>query len=94
MPHVRDDRDTPLLRAGMAETVNVIWGNREAEYFSREGWTDFRVRRFFCPTGKSLARKIDGKPRCLLAQISTSSSPGVRARANSESHFATATMMP
>ena len=47
MPHVRDDRDTPLLRAGMAETVNVIWGNREAEYFSREGWTDFRARGFF-----------------------------------------------
>jgi hypothetical protein len=42
----------------MAETVNVIWGNREAEYFSREGWTDFRARSFFCLSGKSLATKI------------------------------------
>jgi hypothetical protein len=62
MPHVRDDRDTPLWWAGTAETVNVIWGNREAEYFRGEGWTGFRARRFFCPSGKSVARKIDEEP--------------------------------
>jgi hypothetical protein len=58
MPHVRDDRETPLWWAGTAETVNVIWGNREAEYFRGDGWTVFRGRGFFCPSGKSLATGI------------------------------------
>ena len=31
-PHVRDDRDTPLLRDGMARYEPVIWVRREAEY--------------------------------------------------------------
>jgi hypothetical protein len=35
------------------ETVSVIWGNREAKYFRFDGWTGFRVQRFFCPSGKS-----------------------------------------
>jgi hypothetical protein len=48
--NVRDDREAPLLRDGMAGVVNVIWGDREAIYFSREGWTGIRDR---CPTGKS-----------------------------------------
>jgi hypothetical protein len=30
----------------MAETVNVIWGNREAKYFRCDGWTGFRARCF------------------------------------------------
>ena len=46
-PHVRDDRETPLWWAGTAETVNVIWGNREAEYFRFDGWTGFRAHSFF-----------------------------------------------
>jgi hypothetical protein len=53
-PNVRDDRDTPLLRAGTAETVNLIWGKREAEYFCAKGWTGFRMQRIFCPSGKSM----------------------------------------
>ena len=40
-PNVRDDRDTPLLWARDGGVVGVIWGEREAEYFSREGWTGF-----------------------------------------------------
>ncbi len=54
LPNVRDDRDTPLLWAGTMETVSLIWGKREAEYFCAKGWTAFRMRRFFCPSGKSL----------------------------------------
>jgi hypothetical protein len=38
-PNVRDDRDTPLSRDGMARNKEVIWVKREAEIFSREGWT-------------------------------------------------------
>jgi hypothetical protein len=52
-PYVRDDRDTPLLWAGTMETVSLIWGEREAEYFCAKGWTGFRVQRNFCPSGKS-----------------------------------------
>src|SRR6266436_9396576 len=32
-PNVRDDRDTPLVRDETARTINLIWGEREAEYF-------------------------------------------------------------
>ena len=31
----------PSCGRGMAGVVGVIWGEREAEYFSREGWTGF-----------------------------------------------------
>src|SRR6266478_5864300 len=47
LTNVRDDRDTPLLWAGTAQTVSLIWGKREAEYFCAKGWTGFRMRRFF-----------------------------------------------
>jgi len=60
-PNVRDDRDTPLLWAGTRETVSLIWVKREAEYFCAKGWTAFRMRRFFCPSGKS--------PECRTANI-------------------------
>jgi hypothetical protein len=53
-PYVRDDRDTPLLWAGTSETVSLIWGKREAEYFCAKGWTGFRARRIFCLSGKSI----------------------------------------
>jgi len=43
----------------MATVVNVIWGNREAIYFSREGWTGIRER---CPSGKSLGKKTREEP--------------------------------
>jgi hypothetical protein len=38
-PHVRDDRETPLWKGGMAGVVILIWGEREAEYFCRQDWT-------------------------------------------------------
>ena len=34
-PHVRDDRDTPLLRDGIATYEPVIWPEREAEKSGR-----------------------------------------------------------
>ena len=36
-PNVRDDRDTPLSRAGMASVIKMIWGQWEAEYFCGGG---------------------------------------------------------
>src|SRR3954471_5542570 len=38
-PNVRDDRDTPLLRAGMAGVLGVIWVSREGVSFCARGWT-------------------------------------------------------
>jgi len=32
----------PSCERGMGGVVRVIWGEREAEYFSREGWTGFK----------------------------------------------------
>jgi hypothetical protein len=37
--HVRDDRETPLVRSGMAWDVPVIWVGCEADYFSVGDWT-------------------------------------------------------
>jgi hypothetical protein len=39
LPYVRDDRETPLVWAGMARVVKVIWVKREREYFCEEDWT-------------------------------------------------------
>jgi hypothetical protein len=36
-PNVRDDREPPLMGDEMATVVNVIWVNREAIYFLKEG---------------------------------------------------------
>jgi hypothetical protein len=38
-PNVRDDRDTPLLRAGMARFVGLIWVSREGDSFFAQDWT-------------------------------------------------------
>ena len=38
-PNVRDDRDTPLLRAGMARVLGLIWVSREGDSFLPHGWT-------------------------------------------------------
>jgi hypothetical protein len=38
-PHVRDDRETPLLWSGTAGVLELIWRKREAEYFCAGGWT-------------------------------------------------------
>src|SRR6267378_5007046 len=50
VPYVRDDRDTPLLWDGMAESINLFLPNGEAEYFCKEGWTAESTNR---PSGKS-----------------------------------------
>jgi hypothetical protein len=39
VPNVRDDRDTPLLRDGMAESINLFLPNGETKYFWRGHWT-------------------------------------------------------
>jgi hypothetical protein len=39
-PAFRDDHDTPLLWAGMGKVLELIWGEREAEYFFGSDWTD------------------------------------------------------
>jgi hypothetical protein len=46
----------PSYRERDLHVLNLIWGQREAESFCARGWTGFRARRFFCPTGKSLCR--------------------------------------
>jgi hypothetical protein len=38
-PNVRDDRDTPLLRAGMAGVLGLIWVSREGDSFFAQDWT-------------------------------------------------------
>src|ERR1700738_4763425 len=38
-PYVRDDRDTPLFRDGMAGHVHLIWVRRKRKYFCKGGWT-------------------------------------------------------
>ena len=38
-PHVRDDRETPLVRSGTAGVLEVIWVKCEAEYFCKQDWT-------------------------------------------------------
>jgi len=39
VPNVRDDRETPLQRAGTARDIEVIWVRRERIYFCRQDWT-------------------------------------------------------
>src|SRR5580698_5422689 len=45
IPNVRDDRDTPLTRAGTARGVVVIWVERKPKYFWKWGWTGKSVDR-------------------------------------------------
>jgi hypothetical protein len=40
------------------EMKSLIWGESKTEYFCCDGWTGFRKRRFFCPSGKSARRFI------------------------------------
>src|SRR6266436_6533983 len=52
-PNVRDDRDTPLVRDETAESIRLIWVFSEAEYFSREGWTEKSGTQVICLSGTS-----------------------------------------
>jgi hypothetical protein len=38
-PHVRDDRETPLVWGGTARNQPVIWVACEADYFLSDNWT-------------------------------------------------------
>ena len=62
-PHVRDDRETPLIGGGTAWDMQVIWAAVEAVYFSGEDWTGQislkRFRKFGC------ARRCRGPPGSL-----------------------------
>jgi hypothetical protein len=55
----------------MAETVNLIWGKREAEYFRCDGWTGFRMRQFFCLSGKSICGSGVKRAEILNARLSS-----------------------
>ena len=63
-PHVRDDRETPLVWDGMARDKPVIWGASEAEYFSRDDWTgQIRLKwreKFGCAQTRKLAQVTNG----------------------------------
>ena len=40
------------MRSGTAADIEVIWGKREAEYFSREHWTTKKsAGEVICPAG-------------------------------------------
>src|SRR5258708_27847697 len=49
--YVRDDRDTPLFRDGMAVDIEVIWVTRKQEYFCERSWT---AKWLNSPSGKSV----------------------------------------
>jgi hypothetical protein len=38
-PHVRDDRETPLMRSGTAGVLDLIWVKPERKSFFRQDWT-------------------------------------------------------
>jgi hypothetical protein len=38
-PHVRDDRETPLVWGGTADDMQLIWVRRERKYFLTWDWT-------------------------------------------------------
>src|SRR5712691_3897702 len=39
LPNVRDDRETPLYRAGTSGDMHLIWVERKRKYFCKRGWT-------------------------------------------------------
>jgi hypothetical protein len=75
-PNVRDDRDTPLLRAGMARVLGLIWVSREADSFFPQDWTgqislkglrNFLFKRSGCrtltPHGEAACSAVAGRCR-------------------------------
>ena len=68
-PHVRDDRETPLVWDGMATNKPVIWVERKQEYFSRDDWTGqitlIRFNKF--PCGRTGRHPREGLNICLCA---------------------------
>src|ERR1700761_3672148 len=74
-PHVRDDRETPLVWDGMARNKPVIWVGREADYFCTDSWTGQislkRLGKFGCtrrcrsPSGSLLEPTDHAKARAM-----------------------------
>jgi hypothetical protein len=59
-PNVLDDRETPLMWAGTARLMHLIWAKREGKYFCNREWTgQIRLIRLnksaFCENPWSLA---------------------------------------
>jgi hypothetical protein len=50
VPNVRDDRETPLKRDGMRESIKLFLPSDETKYFCRRDWTPKSPD---SPTGKS-----------------------------------------
>ena len=66
---VRDDRDTPLMRDRTAGDIEVIWVNRETEYFYKWGWTGFTdlpVRQSAPPLLELRRTQAEGVTRILI----------------------------
>ena len=63
-PHVRDDRETPLVWDGMGKDKPVIWLRCEAKCFSRDDWTgqiNLKWRKNFgCARTVTCVRVISG----------------------------------
>jgi hypothetical protein len=61
-PNVRDDRETPLMRAGTARLMDLIWAKREGNFFCKRGWTgmlrDLPVGRSACNLPGGLAEGV------------------------------------
>jgi hypothetical protein len=51
VPNVRDDRETPLMWAGMTKDGEVICGRGKPKYFCKRGWTHSSV---ICLVAKKL----------------------------------------
>ena len=59
-PHVRDDREAPLIRRETRGVMPLICPTARDEYFLGEGWTDFGV---ICPSGCFVAHNTASR-RC------------------------------
>ena len=66
-PHVRDDREPPLVTGETGGVMPLIWVRTKAEYFSAKGWTDFGL---ICPSGQLVAG-CRRKTRLCARQISS-----------------------
>ena len=49
--NVRDDREAPLMRGRDAQTIVLIFGIKQENYFFAGDWTGHRKSEVICPTG-------------------------------------------
>jgi hypothetical protein len=71
-PHVRDDREPPLIRRETREVMPLICPTAKAEYFCAKDWTDFWV---ICPSGCFVAVKAALR-HCKRSEAIHASTPG------------------